>query len=115
MSQRKYNKYSIIIPSFNRVDEIKELVVSMQNLLFDRARFEVLIVDDGSTDKTIDFLNDFQQEAQYSLLYFSQQNQGPGAARNTGMQKANGDFYIFIDSDCTVPESWLSETNFEGD
>jgi len=109
MSQRKYNKYSIIIPSFNRVDEIKELVVSMQNLLFDRARFEVLIVDDGSTDKTIDFLNDFQQEAQYSLLYFSQQNQGPGAARNTGMQKANGDFYIFIDSDCTVPESWLSE------
>lgn len=111
MNQDRFNKYSIIIPSFNRADEIKELVRSIQNLRYDRNKFEVLIVDDGSTDNTIEFLKKYQEEANYTLTYCSQNNQGPGAARNKGMQEANGDFFIFIDSDCTVPESWLSEIN----
>jgi len=109
MINKKNNKYSIIIPSYNRVDEIRDLVNSFQNLSFDRNRFEVLVIDDGSVDTTIDFLEKFQKETNYALLYFSQKNQGPGVARNTGMQKANGDFYIFVDSDCTVPDSWLKE------
>ena len=111
MNQNRFNKYSIIIPSFNRADEIKEMVRSIQNLRYDRNKFEVLIVDDGSTDNTIEFLKKYQEEANYTLTYCSQNNQGPGAARNKGMQEADGDFFIFIDSDCTVPESWLSEIN----
>jgi glycosyltransferase involved in cell wall biosynthesis len=111
MNQNRFNKYSIIIPSFNRADEIKELVRSIQNLRFDRNKFEVLIVDDGSTDNTIELLKKYQEEANYTLTYCSQNNQGPGAARNKGTQEADGDFFIFIDSDCTVPESWLSEIN----
>jgi len=109
MKQDKFYKYSIIIPSFNRVDEIQELVRSMQDLRYDRNKFEILIVDDGSTDNTIEFLKNYQKEANYILNYCSQDNQGPGAARNRGMEKASGDFFIFVDSDCTVPDSWLSE------
>ncbi|MCK4558736.1 MAG: glycosyltransferase [Calditrichia bacterium] len=111
MNQNRFNKYSIIIPSFNRADEIKEMVRSIQNLRYDRNKFEVLIVDDGSTDNTIEFLKKYQEEANYTLTCCSQNNQGPGAARNKGMQEADGDFFIFIDSDCTVPEFWLSEIN----
>jgi glycosyltransferase involved in cell wall biosynthesis len=109
MKQNRYSNYSIIIPSYNRIDEIKELVKSIQDLKYDREKFEILIVDDGSTDETIAFLTEYQKEANYILRHFSQDNQGPGTARNTGMQVAKGDFFIFIDSDCTVPESWLSQ------
>jgi glycosyltransferase involved in cell wall biosynthesis len=109
MSQNRFQKYSIIIPSFNRVDEIAEMVKSLQNLSYDRNKFEVIIIDDGSTDNTIEFIKNYQEEANYHLTYYSQDNQGPGAARNKGMQMARGDFYIFLDSDCTVPDSWLSE------
>jgi GT2 family glycosyltransferase len=86
-----------------------ELVRSIQNLKYNRKKFEVVIIDDGSTDNTIEFLENYQAEATFTLTYYSQNNQGPGAARNHGMQIANGDFFIFLDSDCTVPDSWLSE------
>jgi len=111
MNQKRFHKYSIIIPCFNRVDEIKELVQSLQNLKFDRTKFEVIIIDDGSTDNTIEFLKKYQEEANYTLTFHSQKNKGPGAARNNGMEKAIGDFFIFLDSDCTVPDSWLFEIN----
>jgi glycosyltransferase involved in cell wall biosynthesis len=109
MSAKKNRKYSVIIPSYNRVDEIEELVKSIQNINFDRNRFEVIIIDDGSTDHTLKFLDKYKSETNYSLSYYSQKNQGPGVARNTGMRKASGDFFIFVDSDCTVPDNWLLE------
>ena len=111
MDKERFHKYSIIIPCFNRVDEIQEMVKSLQNLRFDCAKFEVIIIDDGSTDSTIEFLKKYQEEANYTLTFYSQKNKGPGAARNYGMDKVIGDFIIFLDSDCTVPDSWLSEIN----
>ena len=109
MDRDRILHYSIIVPSFNRSDEIKELVQSFQRLRFDRDKFEVIIIDDGSTDHTIDFLKNYQTKANFKLSYYSQKNRGPGAARNLGMQKAAGDFFIFIDSDCAVPDTWLSQ------
>jgi glycosyltransferase involved in cell wall biosynthesis len=111
MDEERFHKYSIIIPCFNRIDEIQELVQSLQNLKFDCAKFEVIIIDDGSTDNTIEFLKKYQEKANYTLSFHSQNNKGPGAARNNGMDKAIGDFFIFLDSDCTVPDSWLSKIN----
>jgi GT2 family glycosyltransferase len=108
-----YNFYSIIIPSYNRVDEILECLESLKTITFDRDKFEVIIVDDGSTDATIAFLKDFEAHAKFNFSYYSQANQGPGAARNLGMQHAKGDFFIFIDSDVTVPIVWLSHIDKE--
>ena len=109
MVTQKIQKYSIIVPSFNRADEIKHLIESIKRLKFDRARFELVIVDDGSSDNTLQLLNEYKPELGDLLAYYTQQNQGPGAARNTGMSGAGGDFFIFVDSDCTVPENWLTE------
>ncbi len=103
-----YSLYSVIIPSFNRADEMQDLLHSVQNLDFPRERFEIVVADDGSTDNTAEIVNSFQ-DASFTLRYVSQKNQGPGAARNLGMQEANGDFFIFIDSDVTLPSSWLTE------
>jgi glycosyltransferase involved in cell wall biosynthesis len=105
----KYKFYSIIIPSYNRVDEILELLESIKSLDFPKENFEVIVIDDGSTDATMLFLQEFNENAPYNFSYYSQANQGPGAARNLGMQHSKGDFLIFVDSDVTVPNQWLAE------
>ncbi len=106
---KKYQTYSIIIPSFNRSEEIRDLLHSLDDLNFPRDRFEVIVADDGSTDDTKDVVSRAQKSVSYHLYYVSQKNQGPGAARNLGMQNARGDFFIFVDSDVTVPPEWLRE------
>ena len=109
----KYKLYSIIIPSYNRVDEILECLESLRSIAFDKEKFEVIVVDDGSTDATIAFLKDFEQDAPFNFSYYTEANQGPGSARNMGMQNARGDFFIFIDSDVTVPQDWLTHIDKE--
>jgi glycosyltransferase involved in cell wall biosynthesis len=105
----QYRFYSIIVPSFNRLDEIKELIPTVELQNFDKNQFELIIVDDGSTDDTVAFIKDYKEQSQINFNYQVQKNQGPGAARNNGMKNARGDFFIFVDSDCTVPVHWLSE------
>jgi len=105
--------YSIIVPSYNRKDEIQELFTSFTALRFPKDRYELIIVDDGSTDGTNDLISQFQKETDITLHYLSQQNLGPGDARNLGAKNATGDFYIFIDSDCTVDSEWLNEIDLE--
>lgn len=101
-------KYSIIIPSFNRADELSELLHSLSNLTFPSERFEIIISDDGSQDNTKTLVASFKEKLPAELIYLHQQNKGPGAARNHAMEKANGDFFIFIDSDVTMPANWLN-------
>ncbi|NOX88743.1 MAG: glycosyltransferase [Calditrichaeota bacterium] len=105
---QKYRKYSVIIPSYNRADEIKELLTSLARLQFPSERFEVIVADDGSTDETESIVKEARENYSFELKYFVQKNQGPGAARNLGMKNAAGDFFIFIDSDVTVPQNWLT-------
>jgi glycosyltransferase involved in cell wall biosynthesis len=109
MNDRLYNFYSIIVPSFNRQEELVELLASMQTLDFPRDQFEVIVVDDGSSDQTLPYLQDFSNQAHINFKFCTQQNLGPGAARNTGMEQGRGDFFLFIDSDCYVPRHWLKE------
>jgi glycosyltransferase involved in cell wall biosynthesis len=101
--------YSVIVASYNRHDEIRELLDSFETLDFPHELFELVIVDDGSTDGTLKFLKSFQIRAPFKFRYVTQENRGPGAARNLGMENARGDYFIFIDSDCSVPPSWLTE------
>ena len=97
-------KYSIIIPTYDRLPETLGCIWSLEEMEFPIERFEVIVVDDGSIDKVEDFLHRNIQ----NFSFYSQDNKGQGAARNLGMEKAKGDFFIFIDSDVTVPKDWLS-------
>lgn len=100
--------FSIIIPIFNRPEDLKVLLESMKKQVFPGRNFEVLIIDDGSTENIKSIVDDYP-EANFNLRYFHQSNQGPGTARNMGMKKADNAVIIFIDSDCILPPHYLSE------
>jgi len=91
---------SVIIPTFNRAEFLKEAVQSVLNQDYFRGRerenlFEVIVVDDGSTDKTGEVVHSFAGD----IRYIYQENRGVSAARNVGLQHTRGDFIAFLDSD----------------
>lgn len=98
-------KYSFIIASYNRLEEVKELIASIDVLDYPRDGFELIISDDGSTDGTVDYLR--AQSFAYPFQLLTQPNKGPGEARNHGMQYARGDYFLFIDSDCILTPDYL--------
>ena len=102
-------KYSIIIAVYNRLEEVIELLESAEKLEGDRSLFELLIVDDGSKDGFKEFIEQFHSTSGLQIRAIYQKNQGPGAARNQGMSKAQGEYFIFVDSDCMFPPQWLTE------
>lgn len=97
--------FSFIIPVYNRPEEIKELLESMVNIegINDT---EIVIVEDGSTQKSDFIVKDFQDKLDIS--YFFKPNSGPGDSRNYGMQKAKGNYYLILDSDCILPKHYLN-------
>ncbi len=84
---------SVIIPTYNRESFIKESIESVLHQTF--SDFELIVVDDGSTDDTDTILEFFKSD----LQYIKQSNQGPSAARNTGIRLAAGNWISFLDSD----------------
>jgi len=90
---------SVIIPTYNRGWIIKEAVDSV--LVQDYVNFELIVVDDGSTDNTHDILNSYQK----NFLVLRQNNKGVSAARNRGLAAASGRFIAFLDSD----DFWLPQ------
>lgn len=95
--------FSIIIPVFNRPGELFELLKSLtQQTISD---FEVVVVEDGSTISSEKIITSFRSEL--DILYILQENTGQGFARNNGMNRANGDFFIILDSDVLLPAQYL--------
>ena len=78
-------KYSVIVPVYNRLEEVKELLESAEKLDFSRSQFEFLFVDDGSTDGFKEFISGYKSESGLQVKAIFQQNQGPANARNNGM------------------------------
>ena len=105
MSVSKPDKisFSIIIPVYNRPDEIQELLQSLQRQTFQD--FEVIIVEDGSSKLSEKVSRDFM--GRLNIKYFYKENTGPGLSRNYGMQRASGNYFIILDSDVIVPENYM--------
>ncbi len=104
-------KISVIIAAYNRKDELQELLKSLGIQTLPPSQFEVIIVDDGSTDGTIRFIQNASYQFRFRIKYFFQQNKGPGKARNLGMERSTGDILLFIDSDCMLPEDYLRKVH----
>ena len=98
--------FSIIIPVFNRPEEINELLESLVLSDF-KKDYEIVIIEDGSTVKCNDIVVNFTNKLKIS--YYFKSNSGPGDSRNYGMQKAKGDYFIIFDSDCIIPTNYLSK------
>ena len=98
---------SIITPSYNRVDELKYLYNSLQEQSVDLKLFEFIVSDDGSTDSTRETVKHWQTESNFPIKFITQENQGPGAARNHGLENSEGELILFIDSDCEAHPDWI--------
>jgi len=99
--------FSIIIPLYNRPQEIKELLETLALQTY--KQFEVLVIEDGSKDDAADIVNSFSDKL--NVRYFVKQNEGQGFTRNFGFERAKGDYFIIFDSDCLVPENYLQIVN----
>lgn len=99
-------KFSIIIPVYNRPQEIDELLKSLTKQDF-QDDFEVIIVEDGSENISKNIVESYSEEL--TIRYFLKENTGAGASRNYGMQRASGNYFIILDSDVIVPNQYLSE------
>jgi glycosyltransferase involved in cell wall biosynthesis len=100
--------FSLIIPVYNRPFEIGELLDSLSATTFDKT-FEVVIVEDGSTEKSDTIVEMFKDKLDIS--YYYKPNSGPGDSRNFGMDKARGDYFLIFDSDCIIPQHYLTEVD----
>ncbi len=100
-------KYSIIIPVFNRPQEIDELLHSLTEVNY--SNFEVIIVEDGSHLSSEDICNGYSSKLKINYIF--QENSGPGPARNKGAEIATGEILIFFDSDCLIPENYFEYVN----
>ena len=99
---------SIITPTYNRADELKHLYRSIRQQSIDLEKLEFIISDDGSTDSTKSMVDKWVEMSEISIKFITQKNQGPGAARNHGMMVAEGDLFLFIDSDCEAHPDWIN-------
>jgi len=95
--------FSVIVPVYNRRDEVKDLLESLsQQTLKD---FEVLLVEDGSTERCDDIARAY--ESSIDLHYYHKSNEGRSIARNYGIERASGSYLVFFDSDCVIPPTYF--------
>lgn len=93
-------KYSVIIPVYNRPDEVAELLDSL--LAQTAGNYETVIVEDGSTVPCREQV-EAARAAGLDVKYYAKDNEGRSIARNYGMERATGDYFVFFDSDCVIP------------
>ena len=101
--------FSIVIPTYNRKPILEKCLKALEVQSLSRdvvTDYEIVLVDDGSTDGTLEWLETNTEEFPH-LVTFEQEHMGPAAARNLGVEKAKGDTIIFIDSDLVVTENFL--------
>ena len=96
--------FSIIIPVYNRPQEIDELLQSLTKQDFS-ASFEVVVIEDGSTNSCKSVVEQYTKKL--NINYYFKENSGAGTSRNFGMQKATGNYFIILDSDVLVPKDYL--------
>lgn len=109
-------KYSIIIPVYNRPQEVGELLESLLHQQY--KYFEVLLVEDGSSNTCKEAFKEYGDRL--AIRYFYKDNTGPGSSRNFGYQQAKGEYFVVFDSDCIIPphyftavESYMQTTPFD--
>lgn len=95
-------EYSVIVPAYQAADVIGDCVGALVRQMLDRSRYEIIVVDDGSTDRTGDVAREAGADRVLRVLHG-----GPAAARNAGIEAAQGEIVLFTDADCEPAEDWI--------
>lgn len=98
-------RFSVIVPVYNRIDEVRDLLKSLSEQ--DNNGFEVIIVEDGSSMPCNDIVDEYKDRV--DAKYYFKENEGRSIARNYGLERAAGDYFIFFDSDCVIPSDYFSK------
>ncbi|MDE6204555.1 MAG: glycosyltransferase, partial [Duncaniella sp.] len=106
----KHPRFSVIVPVYNRIDEVRDLMESLEAQTC--KDFEVVIVEDGSTEPCEEAV---RSHPGVRARYFYKENEGRSIARNYGMERAEGDYFIFFDSDCVIPPGYFETLSRELD
>ena len=96
-------RYSVIVPVYNRPDEVDELLQSLMRQTY--TDFEVVIVEDGSAIPCKDVVDKYVTSM--NIRYYSKSNSGPGQSRNYGAERSHGEYLIILDSDCILPPDYF--------
>lgn len=97
-------RFSIIVPVYNRIDEVRDLLDSLSAQTL--RNFEVIIVEDGSTEPCGELVRTYSPAL--DVRYFFKSNEGRSIARNYGIERARADYFIFFDSDCVIPPGYFA-------
>ncbi len=98
-------RFSVIVPVYNRIDEVRDLLQSLS--VQDNKNFELIIVEDGSSIPCKDVVEEYKGNV--DVKYYFKENEGRSIARNYGLERATGDYFIFFDSDCVIPSDYFSK------
>ncbi len=104
-------RFSVIVPVYNRIDEVDDLLKSLSEQSC--KDFEVIIVEDGSTQPCGDTVERYKSLV--DVRYFYKSNEGRSIARNYGIERAEGDYLVFFDSDCVIPSEYFAVLSEELD
>lgn len=102
-------KYSVIIPVYNRPDEVDELLQSLSVQTY--RNFEVVVVEDGSSIPCRQVVEKYLQKI--DIHYFDKANSGPGQTRNYAAERSHGEYLLILDSDCILPATYLAAVETE--
>jgi len=98
-------QFSVIVPVYNRIGEVRDLVDSL--LAQTSKDFELIVVEDGSTTPCREIVEDAASRG-LNASYYYKENEGRSIARNAGMEKARGRWFVFFDSDCVIPPDYFA-------
>lgn len=96
-------RYSVVIPAYNAGKTLPDTLIALKNQTVSSSDYEVIVVDDGSTDETASVAHSF------GVNCISQPNRGPAAARNKGARAARGEIILFTDADCAPDQDWIMQ------
>jgi glycosyltransferase involved in cell wall biosynthesis len=100
---------SVIIPTHNRRNTLKTTVESLLNQSYSKDHFEIIIVDNASTDGTQNLIESFQRNIPIKLKYYMKSDEGPGISRNFAISKATGSIIAFTEDDCVSDNQWIEK------
>lgn len=106
MDNNKLIELSVIIPAYNRKDALKECILSLINQDCSQERYEIIVVDDGSSDGTATLMAALIQQYP-GIRYIQRSHQGPAATRNAGIKESIGTIIAFTDNDCMPASDWI--------